>query len=292
MNFAKLYIGDYLRDTGTLTLAQHGAYMLMLLEFYATERPLPTGRDLHRLLRAETKIEREAIDFVAGKFWQSEEAGLVNQRGMKEIERAAHQRSVNQSIGKLGGRPKRTEPITDSVSVSEPNRNPNHSQTKNVSDEPNGSSSSPGATAKPRSTVPCPYADIVAAYHDLLPTLPRCRLMPAARQKALRRVWGWVLSSRRADESRRAVSADEAMAWIRDYFGRDFASYAPGVMATNADEALAWLSGYFRRASENDFLMGRSGRSAEHADWQCDLDFLLTDRGMKRVIEHTKDVAA
>lgn len=265
VNFAKLYIGDYLRDTGTLTLAQHGAYMLMLLEFYATERPLPTGRDLHRLLRAETKIEREAIDFVAGKFWQSEEAGLVNQRGMKEIERAAHQRSVNQSIGKLGGRPKRTEPITDSVSVSEPNRNPNHSQTKNVSDEPNGSSSSPGATAKPRSTVPCPYADIVAAYHDLLPTLPRCRLMPAARQKALRRVWGWVLSSTKGDGTPRA---------------------------TNADEALAWLSGYFRRASENDFLMGRSGRSAEHADWQCDLDFLLTDRGMKRVIEHTKDVAA
>lgn len=50
VNFAKLYIGDYLRDTGTLTLAQHGAYMLMLLEFYATERPLPTGRRL-RLVR-------------------------------------------------------------------------------------------------------------------------------------------------------------------------------------------------------------------------------------------------
>lgn len=33
-----------------LALAQHGAYMLMLLEFYATERPLPTGRRL-RLVR-------------------------------------------------------------------------------------------------------------------------------------------------------------------------------------------------------------------------------------------------
>jgi uncharacterized protein YdaU (DUF1376 family) len=72
VNFVKLYMGDYLRDTGTLTLAQHGAYMLMLLEFYATERPLPTGRDLHRLLRADSKAERDAIDFVAGKFWQQQ----------------------------------------------------------------------------------------------------------------------------------------------------------------------------------------------------------------------------
>lgn len=141
MNFVKLYIGDYLRDTGTLTLAQHGAYSLMLLEHYATERPLPMGRELHRLLRAENKAERDAIDFVATKYWREECGGLVNTRAEKEISRATHQREVNQAIGKLGGRPKRTEQepeprtesvsdgetdtATESVSEPEPNRNPN-----------------------------------------------------------------------------------------------------------------------------------------------------------------------
>jgi uncharacterized protein YdaU (DUF1376 family) len=129
VNFVKLYIGDYLRDTGTLTLAQHGAYSLMLLEFYATEKPLPTGRELHRLLRADSKAEKDAIDFVAAKYWQATDAGLTNPRAIKEIERAANQRAINQEIGKRGGRPKQTEHKTESVSESEPNRNPNHSQT-------------------------------------------------------------------------------------------------------------------------------------------------------------------
>jgi uncharacterized protein YdaU (DUF1376 family) len=127
MNFVKLYIGDYLRDTGTLTLAQHGAYALMLLEHYATEKPLPMGRELHRLLRADSKSERDAIDFVADKYWQRSDCGLTNARALREIERASHQRAINQEIGKRGGRPKRTESQTESVS--EPKANRNHNQT-------------------------------------------------------------------------------------------------------------------------------------------------------------------
>lgn len=133
MNFVKLYIGDYLRDTGTLSVVEHGAYMLMLLHHYATEQPLPTGRELHRLLRAETKADREAIDAMAAKFWTATDAGLVNSRAGKEFARAEHQRTINQAIGKLGGRPKRTESktesVSESVSESQPNHNPNHSQT-------------------------------------------------------------------------------------------------------------------------------------------------------------------
>ena len=120
-------------------------------------------------------------------------------------------------------------------------------------------------SARPPTGPPCPTGQIVAAYHEALPSLPRAKLMPDARAKAIRRLWGWVLTSRRSDGQPRATSADEAMAWI---------------------------AGYFRRAAENDFLMGRGGRSAEHANWRCDLDFLLTDRGMKHVIEKTLDAAA
>jgi len=113
--------------------------------------------------------------------------------------------------------------------------------------------------------VPCPYEAIVSAYHDALPELPRVRLMTKARERAMRKCWGWVLSSRKPDGSRRAESREEALAWFAAFFGR---------------------------VRDNDFLMGRIARHGEHAGWQCDLDFLLTDKGLKHVVEKTQRDAA
>lgn len=138
MNFFKLYIGDYQRDTGTLTLAEHGAYMLMLQHYYATEKGLPTGRELHRLLRAETRVERDAIDSVACKFWRMDDTGLVNDRALDELKKRDHQVAVNREVGKRGGRPKKaeTKPNENRIGlISEPIDNPNHSQSKPPSQE-------------------------------------------------------------------------------------------------------------------------------------------------------------
>lgn len=136
---------------------------------------------------------------------------------------------------------------------------PKQEQEAGTGEEKKTSSSS---SARP--TVPCPYDSIIELYHDRLPTLPRAKLKTETRQKALRKVWGWVLSSTKADGSRRATTADDALTWFGDYFAR---------------------------AAENDFLMGRIGRAGQHTNWKCDLDFLLTERGMKHVIEKT-EVAA
>lgn len=148
LNFFKLYIGDYQRDTAHLSVTEHGAYQLMLQHHYATEKPLPTGKELHRMLRAQTKIEREAIDRVAAEFWVTTPDGLINERAKLEIARADHQRTVNQQVGKLGGRPK--TPRKD-----KPNENRIGSQTEAINNptqtpdtrhsEPNGS----GAGAPP-----------------------------------------------------------------------------------------------------------------------------------------------
>lgn len=109
----------------------------------------------------------------------------------------------------------------------------------------------------------CPSEAITELYHQALPSLPRVRLMNDKRRKAFSRFWRWVLTSKKSNGDRRA---------------------------TNRDEALEWIAGYFGRASDNDFLMGRSGgRGAEHANWQCDLDFLFSEKGMKHVIEKTRD---
>lgn len=130
MNFIKLFIGDYLKKTGALSVQEHGAYFLMLLHYYATEAPMPTGRELYRLLRAETKQDREAVDFIVSRYWVQTSEGLTHARADEEIRKASHQREINRELGKRGGRPKQTETKTESVSETEPKANPSHSHSQ------------------------------------------------------------------------------------------------------------------------------------------------------------------
>lgn len=98
MNFFKLYIGDYQRDTAHLSVTEHGAYQLMLQHYYATEKPLPIGKALHRMLRAQDKAERDAIDAVVAQFWTETSDGLVNDRADAEITKAGAQADTNRAI--------------------------------------------------------------------------------------------------------------------------------------------------------------------------------------------------
>jgi uncharacterized protein YdaU (DUF1376 family) len=134
VNFYKRYIGDYVRDTADLSLAEHGAYTLLLDHYYATESALPSERQsLYRICKAFTKAEQKAVDAVAARFFSPQADGrLANKRAVEELEKRSHQVAVNRAIGNRGGRPKKTDsvsiPITDSVSETEPINNPNHSQ--------------------------------------------------------------------------------------------------------------------------------------------------------------------
>lgn len=119
--------------------------------------------------------------------------------------------------------------------------------------EPKGSIS-----AKPPT---CPTTEVVEAYHRMLPNLPSVQVVGKARQKAIAAWWEWILTSNKADGTRRA---------------------------TTAAEGLDWIEKYFERATLNEFLMGKTGRTGEHANWRCDIDYLVTERGMRQVMEKTE----
>jgi hypothetical protein len=195
---------------------------------------------LEAALQASGYVRREG-EFIVAVGWEEHNASLV----------------AAWANGKLGGRkPKAHQQPPENPRVSDGLSDGN----QGGSDKRREEEKKPSASSA-RPTVPCPYDAIRDLYHEKLPELPRAKLMSDVRQRALRKVWGWVLSSTKADGSRRA---------------------------TNADEALAWFGDYFARASANDFLMGRGTRSEAHANWRCDLDFLLTEKGMKHVIEKTE----
>ncbi len=123
----------------------------------------------------------------------------------------------------------------------------------------------PSSSAAPKTpTIPCPYQSIVDLFHEKLPSLPKVRLMGTGRQKALRKLWGWVLRTSKPSGERRATTAEQALAWIGDYF---------------------------ERAAENDFVTGRRPPGAGHEGWRADIDYLLTEKGMKQVFEKTEAAA-
>lgn len=172
MNFYKHHLGDYAKKTGHLTLAEHGAYALMLHTYYGTEKPLPIGPALYRLLRATTKQERDAVDSVASQFWTATDAGLVNDRADEEIERAQSQREINRETGKRGGRPPKqkepiqtTEPETESVIESEPINNPIQTPDSRLQNKTPNTGATPDPDADPPGSLTWDAWQAIAAAH-------------------------------------------------------------------------------------------------------------------------------
>lgn len=134
MNYYKRFPGDYMRDTSHLSLAEHGAYTVLLDHYYSTQRALPAPLEaLCRLCRATTKPERLAVQSVVDQFFPLAEDGLRhNDRADREIAKWEGKAVTNRTVGKLGGRPKK-EPTgnppenpqeTQTVSKMEPTGNP------------------------------------------------------------------------------------------------------------------------------------------------------------------------
>jgi hypothetical protein len=102
---------------------------------------------------------------------------------------------------------------------------------------------------------------VIDLYHQTLPELPQVRILNDKRKRSIKTFCQWVLTSKRNDGQRRAETNDQAVEWIKSYFDR---------------------------AKCNDFLMGREPRTNGHTGWQCDIDFLISEKGRVHVIEKTK----
>ena len=152
MNFYPRFPGDYAKKTARLSLAEHGAYALLLDEVYSTEEPLPADTDeLCRICRALTKDERYAVIKVADKFFPIGADGLRhNERAEEEIALARPKIDAAKKNGKKGGRPRKT---TQQAPQEETQEKPSGFSESN----PSGS---PQATQSQSSSDPHPYSSL------------------------------------------------------------------------------------------------------------------------------------
>ncbi|MBO9650255.1 MAG: hypothetical protein J7605_17245 [Variovorax sp.] len=109
----------------------------------------------------------------------------------------------------------------------------------------------------------CPCKDLVALYHEHLPELPRVMTIGPERKKKLHQLWRWMLTERK----------------LSDLQPR----------AANAEEALAYAGAFFAQARRDDFIMGRRPPGKGHEGWRADLDYLLSEKGISRVLEKADD---
>jgi uncharacterized protein YdaU (DUF1376 family) len=303
VNFLDHHIGDYLKLAGHLSLLEHGVYARLRDVYFATEAPIPDSK-AERLVGARTPEECAAVRTVLEEFFELRDvawhrttfdasiaayrAGEPEREAKKSNEairlknhrddrtrlfgllRAAGQHADwNIKIDALRSRVAALPGQATATATPETLQATATATLATATQAPGPTTHSPRKEERPsvssaRPTLPCPYQAIVDLYHSKLPELSQVRLMSESRQRAMRKLWGWILSSTKASGERRAVDAAGALAWIGDYFDL---------------------------ASTNDFLMGRGERSGQHANWRADLDFLLTEKGMRHVIEKTEAAA-
>lgn len=105
MNYYERHLGDYARDTAHLTMMEHGAYSILLDRYYATEAGIPADQ-VHRLARARTRDEKQAVDAVLGEFFELIDGIWINHRAEEEIAKAQTRIKAAKENGKRGGRPR------------------------------------------------------------------------------------------------------------------------------------------------------------------------------------------
>lgn len=122
MNFYKRHLGDYAKDTGHLSVLEHGVYTLLLDRYYSTERPIPDA-EACRIARARSLVEREAVAAVLSEFFKRDGDCWRHSYADRVIEAHQHQAQVNREQGRKGGRPSLknydetdNQKITESVS--------------------------------------------------------------------------------------------------------------------------------------------------------------------------------
>jgi uncharacterized protein YdaU (DUF1376 family) len=136
MIWYKFHIGDYLTHTVHLSDAEDLAYRRLLDLYYMSEKAIPL--DTESVAR-KIRLDLDITESVLNEFFEHSENGYYNHRCHVEIAKYNHQVENNRQLGKRGGRPLKTESITETKANTNPNRNRNRNRNTITSVTPTAS---------------------------------------------------------------------------------------------------------------------------------------------------------
>ncbi len=109
MIWYKFHLGDYITHTTHLSDAEDLAYRRLLDLYYISEKQIPLNTES---VSRKIRIDLDIVETVLEEFFERTDEGYFNSRCDAEIARYNKQVETNRSLGKMGGRPKKTESVT------------------------------------------------------------------------------------------------------------------------------------------------------------------------------------
>ena len=123
MHYYKRNIGDYSKKAGRLSMAQHGAYTLLIDACYDREQ-FPTEHEAIDWIWASSTEEVEAVKFVLSKFFTLEDGRYVQSRIQEELNDYHGKAETNARIAREREAKRRESYTNRERTVNEPP--PNH----------------------------------------------------------------------------------------------------------------------------------------------------------------------
>jgi uncharacterized protein YdaU (DUF1376 family) len=111
MHYYKFNIADWHLATSHLSLEEEAVYFKLINYYYDTEQCIPKETD-SVIRRLRLGSVRDIVGIVLQEFFVLQDDGWHHLRCDDEILKYHHKAEVNQRIGKLGGRPKKTESVS------------------------------------------------------------------------------------------------------------------------------------------------------------------------------------
>jgi uncharacterized protein YdaU (DUF1376 family) len=282
--YIQLYIADYLADTAHLNAAQHGAYLLLIFNYWQRGKPLDNRNErlanVARMSNEEWQMYRDDIaEFfvVDGDTWshpridadlaaveskstKNSEAGKASAAAKKAKSQQSnndHQASVQQSFNERSTDVQHSFNHTDTdTDVNLKTLSANASVTGKPDDlpvQPEKIREIPEGTAKAQ----CPAEAIVALYHELMPDNPRVKVLDDKRRGSIRARW------------------KQAASLTCQPFG--YSSRESGLAA--------WRT-FFEVCAESDFLTGKAPPMRDKPPFVADIDFLMSPSGFAKCLEN------
>jgi uncharacterized protein YdaU (DUF1376 family) len=246
-----LYIGDYLADTSRLTTEQHGAYLLLLMDYWRSGK-LP---DDDTVLAQICKMKPDAWSIakaILKQYFIIENGFWVHKRVESEIAEAIENKQKNhkRAVEAANARWKNATSNATSNANAMLKQCPSPSPSPSPSPIPSTSKEKPiyGESKIP----PCPHDEIINLYHNILPELPKVVTWNKTREGYLRQVWKQLFIEFECKDKEEGL----------DFFKTQF----------------------FPHIKESKFLMGKV-HSKDRSPFQATLEWVLKPNNFVKIIE-------